>query len=115
MQQECARCNSPRVGTHPAAKDTPSCSVLLQSTFGFGTTYLYSAWTTFSNAPNFIMVSAHGGQSSQPAAIHLGVQPTAASHCHCSERAVRACERVGRPAGEVTHKEFAGPTAASDP
>jgi hypothetical protein len=43
---------------YPAAKDTPSCSVLLHSALGFGTTYLYSAWTTFSKAPNFIMVSA---------------------------------------------------------
>mmetsp|Transcript_3286 Transcript_3286/g.9520 ORF Transcript_3286/g.9520 Transcript_3286/m.9520 type:complete len:258 (-) Transcript_3286:207-980(-) len=41
---------------YPAAKDTPSCSVLLHSALGLGTTLLYSSCTTFSNAPNFIMV-----------------------------------------------------------
>jgi len=35
---------------YPAAKDTPSCSVLLQSDFGFGTTLVYNACTMFSNA-----------------------------------------------------------------
>ena len=33
---------------YPAAKDTPSCSPLLHSLLGLGTTYLYSAWTVFS-------------------------------------------------------------------
>ena len=35
---------------YPAAKDTPSCSVLLHSDLGFGTTLVYRAWTMFSNA-----------------------------------------------------------------
>ncbi len=44
QEQNCSLhiCNT-ESRTHPAAKDTPSCSVLLHSAFGFGTTYLYSA------------------------------------------------------------------------
>lgn len=41
---------------YPAAKDTPSCSVLLHSDLGLGMTLAYSISTTRSNAPNFIMV-----------------------------------------------------------
>lgn len=33
---------------YPAAKETPSFSLLLHCSFGLGTTYLYRAWTVFS-------------------------------------------------------------------